>query len=78
MQEVGSLQSDNQLPDEAKHLPPLGEGEHYVFEYYASGFKRTVVERDNNILSIDEARQQSAAVSKAMLEELQRYRSADR
>ena len=61
------------VPDEATYLPPLGEGEHYVFEFYASGLKRTVVERDNNILSIDEARQHSAAVSKAMLDELQRW-----
>ena len=45
------------VPDEATYLPPLGEGEHYVFEFYASGFKRTVVERANNILTIDEARQ---------------------
>ena len=61
------------VPDEATYLPRLGEGEHYVMEFYASGIKRTVVERDNNILSIDEARQHPAEVSKAMSDELQRW-----
>ena len=42
-------------------------------EFYASGLKRTVVERANNIFSSDEARQPQADVNKAMLEELRRW-----
>ena len=58
---------------EATYLPRLGEDEHYVMEFYASGIKRTVVERANNILSIDEARQHQAEVNKAMHDELLRW-----
>ena len=61
------------VPDETMHLPPLGEGDHYIVQVFASGLKRTVVERQNNILSIDEARQNQAAVDKAMMDELQRW-----
>ena len=51
----------------------LGNGEHYVVEIHASGLKRAVVERQNNIISIDEVRQHQAEVNKAMLDELQRW-----
>ena len=61
------------VPDETMYLPPLGEGEYYVVQAYASGLKRTVVERQNNILSIDEVRQHQAECDKAMLDELQRW-----
>ena len=45
------------VPDDTIYFPPLGEGEYYVVQAYASGLKRTVVERQDNILSIDEVRQ---------------------
>ena len=61
------------VPDETLYLPPLGEGEYYVVEFYASGLKRTVVERANNIIDHDEARQHPAEVNKAMVDELQRW-----
>ena len=61
------------VPDETLYLPPLGDDEYYVVEVYASGLKRTVVERQNNILSIDEVRQHQAECDKAMLDELQRW-----
>ena len=61
------------VPDDTMPLPPLGEGEHYVVECYASGLKRTVVERQNNILSIDEVRQHQADANKAMMDELMRW-----
>ena len=61
------------VPNETMSFPPLGKGEHYVIEIYASGFKWTVVERTNNIIDHDEARQHLAAVHKAMVDELQRW-----
>ena len=54
-------------------LPAVGHDGHYVVQLYPSGVKRTVVERANNILSIDEARANEAAVHRAMLEELARW-----
>ena len=63
------------VPDDTMHLPSLEEGCYYVVELYAAGLKRTVVERQNNILSIDEVRQQQAACNKAMMDELQRRRN---
>ena len=54
-------------------LPAVGHDGHYVVQLYPSGIKRTVVERANNILSIDEARANEAAVNRAMLDELTRW-----
>ena len=58
---------------EELHLPPVGNDGHYVVQLYRSGIRRTVVERANNILLIDEARANEAAVNRAMLEELTRW-----
>ena len=54
-------------------LPSLGNDGHDVVQLFPSGVKRTVVERANSILSIDEARANEAAVNRAMLEELTRW-----
>ena len=64
------------VPTDGETLPELNhehEGEYYVVQAYASGLKRTVVERQNNILSIDEVRRHQAECDKAMMDELQRW-----
>ena len=48
---------------DGEELPPLhGEQDHYVVWCYPTGLKRTVVEREQNILTLDEARAHSQGV----------------
>ena len=62
------------VPLDGEELPPLnGETEHYRVLCYPSGVKRTVAERERNILSLDEARAHSKECDKAMLDELTRW-----
>ena len=49
-------------------LPTLGPEEHYVLRIYAGGVKRTVVQREANLLDANEARKYPEQVRKAMLE----------
>ena len=62
------------MPWDGAGLPPLnGETEHYTVWCYPNGVKRTVVEREQNILTLDEARAHSKECDKAMLGELTRW-----
>jgi len=61
------------VPSDGEQLPPLSDGEHYVVQFYPSGAKKTVVEREHNILTREEALQHEAACNKAMLDEMQRW-----
>ena len=61
-------------PFDGEELPPLhGETEHYTVWCYPSGIQRTVVERKQNVLTLDEARAHSKECDKAMLDELTRW-----
>ena len=58
-------------PFDGEELPPLhGETEHYIVRCYPTGIKRAVAEREQNILTLDEARAHSKECDKAMLDEL--------
>ena len=64
---------------DGEELPPLqGEQEYYVVWCYLSGVKRTVVERAQNILSLEEAKAHERECNKAMLDELTRWLSLHR
>ena len=61
-------------PTDGEVLPQLvHKDDYYVVRCYPSGVKRTVVERENNILSRDEAFQHEKACNQAMLDELKRW-----
>ena len=61
-------------PIDGEVLPELGADGYYVVQCFpATGQKRTVVERENNILSLDEARAHVKECDKAMLDELTRW-----
>ena len=60
-------------PLDGEALPEHKYDEHYVVWCYPSGLKRTVVERENNILSLDEAKLHWKECDKAMLDELTRW-----
>ena len=63
-------------PKNGEVLPELGADGHYVVECFPSlGQKRTVVERENNIISLDEARAHVKECDKAMFDELTRWHS---
>ena len=47
--------------------------DYYVVLCYPSGVKRTVVERENNILTRDEALKHERQCNQAMLDELRRW-----
>ena len=49
-------------------LPTLGSDGYYVMQMFPSGVKRTVVERDNNILTLEEVRAHEKSVGRAMFE----------
>ena len=51
----------------------LKEGEFYVVRLYRSGYKATVVERENNILTLEEAQRHSKLAEQAMLDEMTRW-----
>ena len=53
--------------------PPLKEAEHYVTLVYAQGLKRTVVQREAQILDLMDCQKYEKEVQQAMLEELQRW-----
>ena len=62
------------VPLDGEELPDLGHDGHYVVRCYpATGQKRTVVEREQNILSLEEARSREKEWSQAMLDELTRW-----
>ena len=55
-------------------LPELGDDGHYVIQCFPSlGVKRTVVERAQNILTLDEANAHQKECNQAMLDELMRW-----
>ena len=47
--------------------------EHYVTLFYAQGMKRTVVQREANILDLNDCKTYEGEVQQSMLEELQRW-----
>lgn len=49
------------------------EGEFYVLHLHADGYKASVVERENNILSIEEAQQHAKLAEQAMLDDIRRW-----
>ena len=51
----------------------LKEGEFYVVHSYRSGYKATVVERENNILTLEEAQRHSQLAEQDMLDEMTRW-----
>ena len=60
-------------PTDGEELPPLeSERDYYVVRCFPTGLKRTVVEREQNILSLDEAKLHEKECNKAMLDELTR------
>ena len=62
------------VPIDGETLPELRhEDEYYVARVYPSGVKRTVVEREPNILSRDEALKHEKQCNQAMLDELKRW-----
>ena len=59
-------------PTDGDVLPQLiHKDDYYVVRCYPSGVKRTVVERENNVLSRDEALQHDKACNQAMFDELE-------
>ena len=61
------------VPSDGEQLPALSHNEHYVVQFFPSGAKKTVVEREQNIRTREDALQHEAACNKAMLDELQRW-----
>ena len=55
-----------------KDLPNLGPEDHVVIQIFPGGIKRTVVQREANLLDADETKRHIKQVNRAMLEELQR------
>lgn len=51
-----------------EELPPLRDGEHYVTLIWAQGLKRTVVQREANILDLNDCNQYENEVHQSMLE----------
>ena len=49
------------------------DGEFYVLRLFPSGQKKTVVERENNILTLEEAQRHSTLAEQAMLDEMTRW-----
>ena len=61
-------------PTDGEPLPKLNHrDDYYVVQCFPSGMKRTVVERENNILSREEALRNEELCSQAMLDELRRW-----
>ena len=61
-------------PTDGETLPALNHPqEYYVVTVFPSGVKQTVVERENNIIGIDEARKHEKQCNQAMLDELKRW-----
>ena len=61
-------------PLDGEELRPLqSEQDHYVVWCYPTGVKRTVVEREQNIRSLSEAKAREKECNKAMLDELTRW-----
>ena len=56
-----------------EELPGLREGEHYVIQLFPTGTKRTVVQREMNILDKSEADAHPQEVQHAMYDELTRW-----
>lgn len=62
------------VPLDGEELPPLsGETEHYTVWCNPNGIIRAVVERGQNILTLDEARAHSKECDRTMLDELTRW-----
>ena len=62
------------MPTDGEVLPELSHNDdYYVVRCYPSGAKRTVVERENNILSREEALNHEKQCNQAMLDELRRW-----
>ena len=62
------------VPTDGETLPKINrEDEYYMVIVYPSGVKRTVVEREQNILSRDEALEHEKQCNQAMLDELKRW-----
>ena len=62
------------MPTDGEVLPELShKDDYYVVRCYPSGAKRTVVERENNILSREEALKHEKQCNQAMLDELRRW-----
>ena len=51
----------------------LKEGEFYVLQCHRNGYKATVVERENNILTLEEAQRHAKLSEQAMLDEMTRW-----
>ena len=61
-------------PLDGEELPPLqGEQDYYVVWCYPSGATRTVVEQEQNILPLSEAKLHEKECNKAMLDEFTRW-----
>jgi len=61
-------------PTDGETLPELRHAdEYYVVRVYPSGVKRTVVEREQNIISREEALKHEKECNQAMLDELKRW-----
>lgn len=56
-----------------EELPDLKDNEHYVTRIYAQGMRNTVVQREGNLLDLEEAKKYPNEVQQAMLEELLRW-----
>ena len=62
------------MPTDGETLPELRHAdEYYVVRVYPSGVKRTVVEREQNIISREEALKHEKQCNQAMLDELKRW-----
>ncbi|CAK0897272.1 unnamed protein product [Prorocentrum cordatum] len=58
---------------EAEHVRRPGTGEIYVLRIYSAGQREIVVEREMNVLTLEEAREHGVEVRQAMKDELQRW-----
>ena len=62
------------MPTDGETLPEIKhEDEYYVVMVYPSGVKKTVVEREQNVISRDEALKHEKECNQAMLDELKRW-----
>ena len=55
------------------HDTQLKEGEFYVLRCHHSGYKSTVVQRENNILTLEEAQRHAKLSEQAMLDEMTQW-----
>ena len=54
-------------------ISQLKDGEFYVIRLHYDGYKATVVERENNILTLEEAQSHAKLAEQAMLDEMTRW-----